>query len=450
MYDVRQVIPESELANISILFENRLPEGTIEMDITLLKECIQALVINALQYTKEGAVITVISAPADFSRLIFDILDSGCGIAHADQKRIFEPYEKVNPHTRGVGLGLTLASKIANAMEGSVSLVSSSQDPEHHGSCFRAEFLKPRFASLSSPSTALKTGLLPDIPQAFHILPTQVPRQGLVLHFAKYLEHRGFEDSSSPEGAMIILTYNSDPAIFLRLAESIPCDQVGICMVPAGAMTSAHRGKQNVLFFSGPFLSSRLEEILKEVDTVCKRLKLEKARNDSVPNTQSLGDSGDATEASQVTAPVDKIPVGLLVDDNAVNLKIFRMYCEKRRVDYRTAENGQEAVAQFKASLDTDEPVNMVLMDLQMPICDGVEATRQIREIEKERKLAPASCIFMITGQDSGEDKIRSFEAGADEFYVKPMSIQSLDLGLGERFPAFKKTIQATKKKLAS
>lgn len=429
------------MANITIFFENRLPEGTIEMDITLLKECIQALIINALQYTDEGAVITVISAPADFARLTFDVLDSGRGIAQADQQRIFDPYEKVDPHTRGVGLGLTLSAKIAAAMDGSVTLVTSSQEPERHGSCFRAEFLRPHFASLSIPPTSLKAGLLPNIPRAFHVLPLSGTRQNLVFHFAKYLEHRGFEDSSTPEGAMVILTYTHDSMAFLKLSETVQLGQVAICMVPAGAVTSAHRGGKDVLFFSGPFLSSRLEEMLKEVDTACKQLKSETDPSQSSPGARSTGGLGDAPEALLGVAPASTTPVALLVDDNAVNLNIFRMYCEKRRVPYRTAVNGREAVDQFEASLGTDAPVNMVLMDLQMPICDGVEATRQIRDLEKQRSLAPACCIFMITGQDSGEDKTRSFEAGADEFYVKPMSIQTLDLGLGERFPAFKKTI---------
>lgn len=451
MHDVHQVIPERDLANISIFFQNQLPEGTIEMEITLLKECIQALIINALQYTDEGAVITVISAPPDFSRLTFDVLDTGCGIAADDQQRIFEPYEKVDPHTRGVGLGLTLAAKIAAAMDGSVTLVNSSQEPEHHGSCFRAEFLRPNFASLSIPFTSLQAGQLPNIPRSFHVLPISGTRKGLVLHFAKYLEHRGFEDSSDPEGAMILLTYTHDSTAFLKLSEAVQLGQVAICMVPAGAVISTHRGERDVLFFSGPFLTSRLEEMLKEVDTVCKSLQSNKTPSEAPGDAHLNSGSGNTPETTHGEAVASIMPVALLVDDNVVNLKIFRMYCEKRRIPYRTAVNGREAVEQFELSLGTDAPVNMVLMDLQMPICDGIEATRQIRDLEQEKKpRAPACCIFMVTGQDSGEDKTRSFEAGADEFYVKPMSIQTLDRGLGERFPAFKKTIPSREKKLKS
>lgn len=422
------------------------------MDITLLKECIQALIINALQYTDEGAVITVISAPADFSRLTFDVLDTGCGIAEADQRRVFEPYEKVDPHTRGVGLGLTLAAKIADVMDGSVTLESSSQEPGRRGSFFRAEFRRPHFGSLSLPSSSLQAGLLPDIPRAFHVVPQGELRQGLVLHFAKYLEHRGFEDSSNSEGAMVILTYTSDAAAFKKLSETVPLGQIIICLVPAGAVTDTHRGGRDVMFFSGPFLTSRLEEMLKEVDAECRRLKSERNLDASAPDAILSGEMGDAASEAlaNAAASASTMPVVLLVDDNAVNLNIFRMYCEKRRVPYRTAVNGREAIEQFEASLATDEPINMVLMDLQMPVCDGVEATQQIRELERARAAAPPCCIFMVTGQDSGEDKTRSFEAGADEFHVKPMSIQTLDVGMANRFPEFKKRIPVKGKKSKS
>ncbi|KAG9714881.1 hypothetical protein KCU59_g20097, partial [Aureobasidium melanogenum] len=148
IYEVQQSIPEHELSEVSVMFENRLgtDESMIVMDLSLLKECIQALIQNALSYTEAGAVIVVIWASSDYTRLIFDIKDTGCGIAVEDQERIFEAYEKVDTHTRGAGLGLTLSAKIANALNGNVTLVSSKQGSKDKGSLFRAEFLDPGFA----------------------------------------------------------------------------------------------------------------------------------------------------------------------------------------------------------------------------------------------------------------------------------------------------------------
>ncbi|OMP84604.1 Hybrid signal transduction histidine kinase J [Diplodia seriata] len=122
----------------------------------------------------------------------------------------------------------------------------------------------------------------------------------------------------------------------------------------------------------------------------------------------------------------------LLVDDNAINLRIFKLYCEKRNIPYACAVDGNEAVAQYKAHLQT-QPLNLIFMDMQMPNCDGIEATKQIREIEHSCGRH-AAVIFMITGQDSPKDKAQSKQAGADEFFVKPTSLKTLDQGIAQYF----------------
>ncbi|KEF52494.1 uncharacterized protein A1O9_11336 [Exophiala aquamarina CBS 119918] len=120
-------------------------------------------------------------------------------------------------------------------------------------------------------------------------------------------------------------------------------------------------------------------------------------------------------------------PRALLVDDNAINLKVLRMYCEKRGIPYLLATNGQEAIDQFNAASESKaNRINLVLMDLQMPICGGLEACTSIRAIEAEKSLPP-STVFMVTGQDSPSDRSLSLEAGSDEFLVKPVSLKLLD-----------------------
>lgn len=129
----------------------------------------------------------------------------------------------------------------------------------------------------------------------------------------------------------------------------------------------------------------------------------------------------------QITKKGPIAPRALLVDDNAINLKVLRMYCEKRSIPYLLATNGQEAIDQFKMARETEtSPVNLVLMDLQMPVCGGLEACTSIRAFEAANSLPP-STIFMVTGQDSRNDRLLSLEAGSDEFLVKPVSLKLLD-----------------------
>lgn len=441
MREMKQVVSRHDLSRIPILFENRLAsDGYITIvDPSLLKECVQSLILNALSNDNDGAVIIRIAAPPDNSRLTFDIMDAGCGIAPADQGRIFEAFEKINPHSRGAGLGLTLAAKIAASMDGNVSLVASSQDPGNHGSHFRAEFYKPVFthSNLNNPSLSAS---LQHIPREFYIAHAPDQRLELVSHFASFLEFQGFKRASAPKGSFVVIAYTPDTAKFQKLVDLLEPGQRSICLAPAGTEMKKLFGDR-VGFHSGPFLSARLQDMLKEIDRAYQRQDLK----DSMVLPEARPGFGiDLLRISELeivtppTPPPEADPIALLVDDNVVNLRILQMYCEKRNITYSTAINGQEAVEQFTRSLEDGRPINLVLMDLQMPVCDGIEATRQIRGVEgKSEPPLPRSRILMITGQDSAQDKARSFEAGADAFYVKPMGVKALDQGIGEHFPGF-------------
>lgn len=449
MYEVQQAIPENELPNIPVLFDNQLAsdDSLTAMDLSLLKECIQSLILNALAYTSQGAVVIVISTPPDQSCLEVDVLDTGCGIAPVDQTRIFEAFEKVDACSRGAGLGLTLAAKIAALLDGDLRLIASSQEPDIHGSHFRAEFQRPGFACPVARVPQLGT-LLQNMPRTFYIVRAPDQRPELISHFANYLEHQGFTQVDKAEGSFVIVTYTPDTESFEKLIEALDPEQISICLAPAGSEHSSRYGHK-VRFFTGPYLSARILEILKEVDQAY-HLVISEASLAHATTFQAPKDDIYRISELEIHSPrAATDPVALLVDDNAVNLSILRMYCEKRKIPCTTAVNGEEAVDRFSAALQKGQPINLVFMDLQMPILDGVEATQQIRDIEQGRvpKLA-RSCIFMVTGQDSARDKARSFATGADEFYVKPTGIRTLDRGVSKYFPGFAETIPTLKPKV--
>jgi len=109
------------------------------------------------------------------------------------------------------------------------------------------------------------------------------------------------------------------------------------------------------------------------------------------------------------------------------------MYCEKRKFPYTTAVDGLLAIDAYKATANNKAPIDLILLDLQMPNCDGIEACQEIREFEREEGLRPA-IIFIITGQDSADDKGRCFAAGIDKYFVKPLPMKKLDDGVTEFF----------------
>ncbi|KAI1136371.1 hypothetical protein F5Y05DRAFT_415140 [Hypoxylon sp. FL0543] len=122
-------------------------------------------------------------------------------------------------------------------------------------------------------------------------------------------------------------------------------------------------------------------------------------------------------------------PRVLLVDDNAINLKLLVTFMTKIKLPYAEAMNGLEAVTKFKEAVD--RPFDFVLMDLQMPIMDGLEATRQIREFEQEMSASvdgemTPSTIIAITGVGNEATRKEAMEAGMSQFLTKPVKFKAL------------------------
>ncbi|KFX96452.1 hypothetical protein O988_05303 [Pseudogymnoascus sp. VKM F-3808] len=113
----------------------------------------------------------------------------------------------------------------------------------------------------------------------------------------------------------------------------------------------------------------------------------------------------------------------LLVEDNAINLKLLVMCMKKLKHDYVTAINGLEAVTAYKAASNT---YDVVFMDIQMPIQDGLSATRDIRLFERENHLPPAA-IIALTGAGSAAVRQEAFSSGIDLFLTKPVAMKSLN-----------------------
>jgi CheY-like chemotaxis protein len=123
-------------------------------------------------------------------------------------------------------------------------------------------------------------------------------------------------------------------------------------------------------------------------------------------------------------------PRVLLVDDNAINLKLLVVFARRQNLRYSEAINGLEALETFKREAQTDikapvRPFDFVLMDLSMPIMDGLTSTRQIRMFEKKMGLQ-RSTIVALTGLASAQDQQDASDAGVDMYLVKPVKFADI------------------------
>lgn len=543
----------------SIFFNHDMPPGnySIHTDLNLLRDSVLPLIENAIQNTATGFVIITFSVRPESDELVIDVKDTGRGIPISDQQRIFELYEQLDVYSTGAGLGMTLASRFAALLRGSVELVSSEVD---QGSHFRAAFqdvaVTYRVPALPIGSWASQ---LRNIPKHFHVIQSSSRNALLSDHFAKFLTCHGFTSSDQIKDALLVVDFAIDSDHHGAISPLVSSKQIIICLMPTSQTVSRLDGiPKNVVYVYGPFLTSTMTLALQQADellalfkanqdtpakptedlsvlpqpnppirethspceeSICNTAEVSTevvsngimaqtvdvnggddnslactTTNDQISSTKP-GTAGRATDFHQspgtfspahiettrlappspkedseniepensVPRTSDIVPEGLsncqsiafsqslmfssrptclLVDDNAINLRLLRMYCSKRKLPHICAKNGLEAVSLFQrhqesSALDqTMPPIQLILMDLQMPVCDGIEATKRIRRLEQENGWRQ-SVLFVVTGQDTAADRKAAASAGGHEYYVKPVSIKSWDAGVKQYFPRF-------------
>ncbi|KAI8627178.1 histidine kinase HHK3 [Xylariaceae sp. FL1651] len=493
--EIFKAISEDTRYTASVFFKHNLPPDcdSLRIDISLLRDSILPLIINAIQNTPEGIVVITVSIRPDSKELIVDIEDTGRGIHPDHYQRIFDLYEKVDMHSTGAGLGLALASKFAALLHGSVNLVSSNIGC---GSHFRITFQDIKCVRSSLPRQPL-VSKIGKLPSKFCNIASRPKGTSLSDYFAEFLTYHGFSSSDSIEDSFIILDFISDLEQRRVYISQIPSNQVAICLVPASeGETCFEQPSDNVIYVNAPFWSSTMSSALETADrrvseinalkippvlpnlssltllkvdadagtdertepvTDSSRLKewmaeppphkpADPGLDTNIPSTYTYKPDSTVPVESRVIVPIfpppsSSKPTALLVDDNVVNLRIMQMYCSKRGLPYYCAADGYQAVKLFsqhqsKSTAGEGAAIELVLMDLQMPVCDGLEATRQIRQLEKQHNWRDCT-LFIVTGQDSPADKIATEEAGADEYFVKPVGLKVLDRGVKQYFPAF-------------
>jgi signal transduction histidine kinase/ActR/RegA family two-component response regulator len=481
--EVLLALPLEVSSRPSIIFQRNFPKfcDSLTIDLRLFLDCAQPLIVNAAQSTIGGVVAVSLSVAEDYQSFTVDVEDNGRGIDPKDQTRIFAAYEKVDAHTVGAGLGLSLSCKSAALQNGEVSLVWSEVGK---GSHFRAVFSDPSCSSSLRVQIPVDQRLV-HLPPIYHCLSSPSRVSLLGQQFGRYLQKRSYTESSTSVGALILLDFTPDLRHLSDKMRSIAASQVAICLVPENACGFIDFGKSrfytknNILFVLGPFLPGLLEESLARADATLADFDATTlnsgncafggvaVRNAGATTTERdlYGHASSlptklATELSQSIRSLEidstmpskalqlssspRKPIVLLVDDNRINLRLLEMYCTRRSIPYRSARNGTEAVRVFKNHrMPINEPLlhqpvviqpfDLVFMDLQMPICDGLDATRQIRALEQEHGWNK-SVILIVTGQDSPADRSNANEVGANAYIVKPIGPKDLDIWVKQCF----------------
>lgn len=378
---------------------------------------------NALKFTSAGEIILSI-APDRGNRLRFSVTDSGIGMSAEQVQRMFQTFSQAEDSTArlygGTGLGLSICRQLASLMGGDVGVEST----PGQGSTFWASLPLAPVKARAPRRTALRHRrllIVDDNPRATRAIAGHLSAHGgEVATAATQAEGvtlaRMAQESGTPFHAILIDRAMPD-ASGIATARALRA-ALGIGTPPLILMSS--RGGQQVV--EEAFLEGFADLLTKPadaetlIDRVTSVLQARPGPQTPPPPT------APPTAALPIATPTPHLPHAghraLVVDDNPMNCEIAAAQLARQGLSVRTAANGAEAVA-----LAEQESFDLILMDSQMPVMDGLEATRRIRALPGTRgRLA----IIGLSGNAEEEDRAAGLAAGMDDYLVKPVASAAL------------------------
>ncbi|MCE7766304.1 response regulator [Pseudomonas putida] len=357
-------------------------------DPTRVRQIVSNLLSNALKFTRFGRVDVRLVGIVGGVRL--EVRDTGIGIPEEAQARIFQPFTQagagITRQYGGTGLGLALTRNLCKAMQGHLHIRSEAG----FGSCFSAELplavhteaiapvpLHGRVAALSAKGSGLN-----------ELLQGLLPAWGLA-----YQRH---DSSATLDAAAMDLLITDDVDRLFDLRQSL---KTPILLVTA----------------YGNFLSSEQSAALAPLHQLARPL----ARNalyQTLRRTLQGFDPEHPLASPTVTLEAGRARI-LLVEDNPVNQLVAKGMLAKLGCQVQLATQGAEALEQ----LERDD-FDLVLMDCNMPVMDGYEASRRIRQSGRWPDLP----IVALTANAMPEERERCRAAGMNDYLAKPFRREEL------------------------
>ncbi|MBY0382715.1 MAG: response regulator [Xanthobacteraceae bacterium] len=417
--------PRAQARNLEIAsyVDERLPVDVVG-DAARLRQVILNLAGNAIKFTSNGGVALIVEPGIWPDEVSFLIRDTGIGIAPDAQVRIFREFEQADERIArdygGSGLGLSISERIVRRMGGRISLESTIGE----GSTFEVSLpLRP------SDTAGLSSVIAPDLAnKPVMVVGKQTIGGSLV---ARRLARWGAQvcETSEISVAEALLPERSWHAILIDHA-------LGAARARGlAAFALPHAARRIAVFTPAERHDLRPDEIASFNGYLVKPVRAASLATRLADDTPALV-PGLQNEA-EADAPKQLSPKSLSVlvaEDNEINALLMRSLLTKLGHRPVVCINGNEAFESWLSAEMAGAPYDIVLMDVQMPNLNGVEATKMIREREAERSL-PRTRILALTANTLVEDRYACFEAGMDGFLVKPLDRDKLIDALASVIP---------------
>lgn len=413
----------------------------LEGDPHRLRQILFNLTGNAVKFTHEGEILIEASPEetrGERTRIRFSIKDTGIGIPKEKIAQVFSSFTQAdNSTTRqygGTGLGTTISKQLVELMGGEIG--AESQPERGSTFWFTAEFLQ----SSAHSSVAAKEAEW-DVETTVLVVDSNATTRRVL---AGHLDRLGIRGLTSTSGeAALALLVDRDPVkeplhaivtadhvsdmTAVDLKERLQEQTAAFAATPVILATSL---KKMVASDNGPAHDFqavvtkpvKIADLNAALDQVIHGICAEPLK--SCPSERFSLSSGGEPAAAPRSGRI------LVADDYPTNQQVALMHLTAAGFDVDLADNGQQAVAAV-----AEQSYDLILMDIQMPVLNGLDATGKIREIESASGCNCRTPIIALTASALKGDEEKCFAAGMDGYLAKPIRrrqlIQAVDHWIG-------------------
>lgn len=409
--------PRAQAKNLEIAayVDERLPLELVG-DAARLRQVLLNLAGNAIKFTAHGGVALIVEPGIWPNEISFLVRDTGIGIAPDAQQRIFREFEQADDRVArtygGTGLGLAISERIVKRMGGRITLESE----PGKGSTF--EVAVPLARSQGAGGQAAFPS--PDLAGKSILLVADGIEASLI---ARRLERWGGQTClvSDPSVAEALLPERSWHAVLIdRALGPTVADRLG--------EAARARATQRLVLLTPSSRHEKLSPAFTGFLVKPLRAASLAARLALTPEVTSPDLAPEPVEPTAARTPADGLSI-LVAEDNEINALLMRSLLTKLGHRVVIAVHGEAALESWLGASSAGTPYDLVLMDIQMPQLDGIEATKRIRAHE-----AAIGChhtpILALTANTLVEDRYACFEAGMNGFLIKPLDREKLDEAL--------------------